>query len=329
MECAAKIAADIGQFMKEAEINEAFLLGGAVLDPLVNPQAKVNDYDVCVKHRDDFYQALRSLSQKGVPISEVMRTHNIYVVINHPTLGQIDFSCMHPEDNGIFNLEKIYARFNYDSDGISNRVIDNYAAVESLKRGEMWLACIPEKEGAYNILRRFLALSGKYNLDISRDGPNHMIIKQMNYLFKRGYPYIPQDKVRCLSRLSASLKRSPDRREYVKNLAEQQIFENAFPDIHKLFNNENFQNCYKLESAKTQKELLELMLANTDFKDRDVMVDCLLLLDKREKARQDSGVRDFVNTIAFEKTSPQRLQNKILNPILAHILKSGKQGASK
>ena len=64
MECAAKIAADIGQFMKEAEINEAFLLGGAVLDPLVNPQAKVNDYDVCVKHRDDCYQALRSLSQK-------------------------------------------------------------------------------------------------------------------------------------------------------------------------------------------------------------------------------------------------------------------------
>lgn len=93
-------------FMENAGINEAFLFGGAVLDPLIKENPKISDYDICVKDQDDFYEALQNLDRQKFQISEVMRTHNIYVVINHPQLGQIDFSCMDPEDNGIFNIEK-------------------------------------------------------------------------------------------------------------------------------------------------------------------------------------------------------------------------------
>lgn len=101
-----KVSSDIAYFMENAGINEAFLFGGAVLDPLIKENPKISDYDICVKDQDDFYEALQNLDRQKFQISEVMRTHNIYVVINHPQLGQIDFSCMDPEDNGIFNIEK-------------------------------------------------------------------------------------------------------------------------------------------------------------------------------------------------------------------------------
>ena len=110
MECDEKVSSDIKQFMEEADLNEVFLFGGAVLDPLTRENAKISDYDICVKDTDVFYTTLKKLESKNCTISEVMRTHNIYTVVRHPTLGQIDFSCMDPENNGIFNIEKIYIK---------------------------------------------------------------------------------------------------------------------------------------------------------------------------------------------------------------------------
>lgn len=320
MEYSKKIVSDINQFMQESDLNEVYMFGGAVLDVLTQENPKINDYDLCVKNQDEFYATLQTLEQKGVEISEVMRTHNIYTVIHHPKLGQIDFSCMDPEDNGIFNIEKIYAQFRRKNGHVEAKIIDKYGAVDGIKRGEIRISCNQEKEGAYNILRRFLANVGKYGLDISKNGRNQNTIAQINKLFAAGYHYIPQDKVRCLSRVTASLKRSSDRKTFVQNIGEQKMFQHAFPDLHKLFNNPLFQNCEKLKTASSQKELLELMLANVDFKDRDAMVDCLMLLSKREKARQDKGVREFVEDISSEKTSPQRLAKSVLNPVFQYIL---------
>ncbi len=318
MRCANRVSQSVERFMRDAGLSEAFLLGGAVLDPLVDEQAKISDYDICVRDEESFYQTLQNLERKGCAVSDVMRTHNIYAVISHPQLGMIDFSCMDPEDNGIYNVERIYARFQQRGGSYTNAVVDRYGAIDGIKRGVVKIVSGPEKEGAYNVLRRFLALSGKYNLDISLNGLNQETVDRITASFKSGYHYVPQDKVRCLSRLVASLRRVKNRHHFVKNLGEQGILQNAFPDVHKLFSNPLFQNCEKLKDCQTQKELLELMMANVDFKDRDAMVDCMLLLSKREKARQDKGVREFVEGVEREKTSPQRLA-KVLYPVFGFI----------
>jgi len=310
----------IAQFMDQARVNEAFLFGGAVIDPLINPAAKINDYDVCVKDRDTFFEALKSLEEQGIPTSEVTRTHNIYVVVNHPEFGQIDFSCMDPEANGIFNIEKIYTKYRkINRGGYTSTLVDKYGAVDGLKRGEIRLACNPEEEGAYNILRRFLAVTGKYGLDISKNGANQKVINEIKEEFKKDRRYIPQDKVRCLSRLFASLRRSKNRPQYVKNLGEQGLFFNVFPEIHKIFNRECFQNSPELKQATTQKELLELVWSYTSLSDKDEMVDCLRILSKREPARQDKGVKIFVENLEQQKTSPTRLNKEVLNPLFSHI----------
>ena len=45
MECNKKVSQDIKSFMDEAELNEVFLFGGAVLDPLIKEDAKISDYN--------------------------------------------------------------------------------------------------------------------------------------------------------------------------------------------------------------------------------------------------------------------------------------------
>lgn len=317
MECAKKISHDITQFMNEAGLNEVFLFGGSAIDPIINENAEIHDYDVCVKEKDTFYETLRNLENKKCHISEVMRTHNIYVVINHEELGQIDFSCMNPEDNGIFNVEKIYAKFKRKNDQIINTIIDKYGAIESMKKGEIRLACIPEEEGAYNILRRFLAIVGKYNLDISKNGINQVTIDQIKEEFNEAKHYIPQDKVRCLSRVPASLCRSKNREDYVINLGKQHIFEKSFPELDRLFNDETFQQSERLKTCKTQKDLLRLMISHTKkTEERDTLINCLRILSHREVARQDKGVKEFIEEIDNEKTSINRLNKEILIPLL-------------
>ncbi len=313
----------IQTFMEQAQLNEAFVFGGSVLDPLVDPNAKINDYDVCVKDRDTFYDALKNLEEKGIPTSEITQTHNIYVVIKHPQFGQIDFSCMDPETNGIFNIEKIYARYRKKNNGVYEKtLVDKYGAVDGIKRGELRLACNPEEEGAYNLLRRFLAVTGKYGFDTSKGGANQQVINEIKDEFNKNRRYIPQEKVRCLSRLFASLKRSNNRSEYVKNLSDQGLFFNVFPEVHKVFTREGFQKSPKLKQSTTQKEFLELVLAYTSPQDRDNMIDCLRILAKREPARQDKGVKDFIEDVEQEKTSPERLGKEILTPLFVHIFKN-------
>ena len=316
MECAAKVSQDIARFMDEADLNEAFLFGGSVLDPLTRENAKISDYDICVKDKEIFYATLKNLEGKNYNLSEVMRTHNIYVVIRHAELGQIDFSCMNPEDNGIFNVEKIYAKFKRQDGAITNTVVDKYGAIESIKRGEIRLACNPEDEGAYNLLRRFLAIVGKYGLDISPNGINQETINQIKEEFAIGRHYIPQDKVRCLSRLPASLRRTQDRQRFVTDLGQQHIFEKAFPEIDRLFNDKIFQQNEKLKTCETQKGLLLLMVSHTTkTEERDALIDCLRILSRREAARQDKGVKTFVEELENEKTSINRLNKKILLPL--------------
>lgn len=317
MECTAKVSEDIAQFMNEAGLNEAFLFGGSVLDPLINENAVIHDYDLCVRDKDTFYDTLKRLEGKNCTISEVMRTHNIYCVIKHEQLGQIDFSCMNPEDNGIFNIEKIYAKFKRQDDKIVNTVIDKYDAVEGLRKGKIRLACTTEEEGAYNLLRRFLAVVGKYGVETAKGCQNQETIDQIKEEFSAERHYIPQDKVRCLSRLPASLCRSKNRQAYVANLGEQHIFEVAFPEIDRLFNDKAFQQNEKLNTCETQKDLLWLMIGHTKkTEERDALIDCFRILSRREAARQDKGVKSFVDDVESEKTSVNRLNKEILLPLL-------------
>jgi len=63
--------------------------------------------------------------------------------------------------------------------------------------------------------------------------------------------------------------------------------------------------------------LLWLMVGHTHkTEERDALINCLRILSRREVARQDKGVKSFVEDIENEKTSINRLTTEILFPLL-------------
>ena len=54
MEYSKKIVSDIDRFMRQSDLNEVYMFGGAVLDVLTQKNPKINDYDLCVKNQEDF-----------------------------------------------------------------------------------------------------------------------------------------------------------------------------------------------------------------------------------------------------------------------------------
>ena len=58
--------------------------------------------------------------------------------------------------------------------------------------------------------------------------------------------------------------------------------------------------------------------------ERDNLIDCLRILSKREAARQDKGVKDFIDEIENEKTSINRLTTNILTPLFTYMQNKGR-----
>lgn len=72
-------------------------------------------------------------------------------------------------------------------------------------------------------------------------------------------------------------------------------------------------------SAKHEPKRTFDVMAHTSPVDRDNTIDCLRILAKREPARQDKGVKMFIENIEQEKTSKERLSKEILTPLFIHI----------
>ena len=317
MQCNQKIAKDINVFMQDAGLTKLYLFGGAVLDPLLNENAPINDYDVCVKDEEDFYAGINALKEKGYNVADVIKTHNIYVVIKDPNGMQFDFSCMDPEDNGILSLEKIYAEFP------ANKIIDKYDSVGACLRQEFRLASNPKKEGAYNVLRRFLAAAQKYHFPIHKGSQNQDIIDTMKAEFKSQGVAVKQDKVRCLDRLIKILAKEKNKEKLIRDFAEQEILKDAFPNFHKLFSEEKFRKSEQLQQLSDPGKLLDFIIQyhrDGDFR-RDELVNSAAILLYREKARAHPSVLHTINKALREKTSFNRLNQEIITPLLINASK--------
>lgn len=322
---AIKVVEDkVNKFADDAQLTQLYLFGGSVLDPLLyGEKARLNDYDLCVKDEESFFSAISNLKKSGYKVSEPTRAHNVYVVIHDEDGLQFDFACMDPEDNGIFSLEKVYARFP------QNEVVDKYDSLGAIKRGELRIASNPKKEGVYNLLRRFIAVSSKYDLPIFVDGPNQETIDLIKKEFKEQPEYIFQDKVRCLDRLVKTIAKRDDKSEYIKDFSEQGLLKQSFPSFHNVFSNEEFRESEELKKIDKPAKLLQYMLeyVSDDVVQRDGFVDSSVILEYREEARSDADVINFVKKVYAEKTSISRLNNKILSPLLSSLM--AKEGASK
>ncbi len=308
----------IRQFMKMTGCNQVFLYGGAAIDRYLNPDADIMDYDIAIKNPDDYVAALEKLRNQGFDVGNTRTAFNLATVAKHPEYGIFDLACMDIRKNGIYNLEKFYIEYSKQYPG--GKAVDRYGTVGALREGRVIPINDPDSEKAYDLLRRFSVLAGKYGFSLKRDGINGDTIS----IIERRLQETPTDKknehsrVRCLARFIGAVVRSKNKPEFIRGMGQTGLMKYGYPEINNVLHNEQFIQDIIDKPLHDKHDVVNRMFHYSEHKDN--FIDEISLLSKRERDREDPRVIRKVENLLDAKTTKSRLTNKVLNPVFAHIL---------
>lgn len=304
----------IDEFMNLTGCEELFLYGGSAIDRYLDPNCRVMDYDIAISNLEQYQNVIENLRTQGFDVGNPRLSHNLATVAKHPNYGIYDLSCMDIENNGIYNIEKFYIE--YSKKYPKGKIVDTYHAVEGLREGRIEIANNPENEKAYNLLRRFSVLAGKYDINLTRGGINEDTMSIIENKLRQTPPgkHDEQERVRCLSRFLGAAFRRRKQAVYFKSIGKTGLYAYGFPALNQLMNDNKFIKSLQEAPATDKQNLINRMLAYA--KDRDSLVDELSLLKKRERDREDIRVINKIEALDEEKTSKNRLNKSIIIPLL-------------
>lgn len=304
----------IAEFMDLTGCEELFLYGGAAIDRYLDPKCKVMDYDIAIKDMDSYLSVIEKLKNEGFDVGNPRLSHNLATVAKHPEYGIYDLSCMDIEKNGIYNIEKFYIE--YSKKYPKGKIVDPCHAVEGLRDGRIEIANDPENEKAYNLLRRFSVLAGKYDFSLERGGINEDTMSIIEEKLQARAPgkHDEQERVRCLSRFLGAAFRRRKQAAYFSEIGQTGLYAYGFPELNRLMSNNEFINSLREAPATDKQNLVNRMLAYAS--DRDGLIDELSLLKKRERDREDPKVINKIESFDQEKTSFNRLNKFIISPLM-------------
>ena len=160
----------ISNFMKMTGASTVYLYGGAAIDRYLNPEAEIMDYDIAIQNPDEYVAVVDKLKKEGFDVGNTRVAFNLSTVAKHPKYGIFDLACMDIEKNGIYNLEKFYVE--YSEKYPWGKAVDRFNTVHCLREGRIIPINNPDEEKAYDLLRRFSVLAGKYGFSLDRNGLN-------------------------------------------------------------------------------------------------------------------------------------------------------------
>ena len=316
----------ISNFMKMTGASTVYLYGGAAIDRYLNPEAEIMDYDIAIQNPDEYVAVVDKLKKEGFDVGNTRVAFNLSTVAKHPKYGIFDLACMDIEKNGIYNLEKFYVE--YSEKYPWGKAVDRFNTVHCLREGRIIPINNPDEEKAYDLLRRFSVLAGKYGFSLDRNGLNGDTIDTLHRRLQET-PLAKDNehsRVRCLARFMGAVLRSKKQDEFLQGMGQTELMSYAYPEINSLLHNEKFIVNVGEKRLESKLDLIDRMMKYSD--NRDGLVDEVLLLTQRERDREDPKVINRVESFETEKTSPERLNKNVLNPLFAYIL-SGRGKADK
>ena len=307
----------IRNFMEMTGCSKVYLYGGAAIDRYLNPEAEIMDYDVAIKNPSEYVAVVDKLKGMGFDVGNTRVAFNLSTVAKHPEYGIFDLACMDIEENGIYNLEKFYIEFSNQYPW--GKAVDRFGTVSALREGRIIPINNPDEEKAYDLLRRFSVLAGKYGFSLDRNGLNKDTIDTIHRRLQetplaKGNEH---SRVRCLARFMGAVLRSKKQDEFIRGMGQTELMSYGYPAINNILHNEDFIQSVADNRIKDKFDLIDRMLKHAD--DRDAFVDEITLLRKRERDREDPRVINRVDHFMDEKTSGKRLVNNIINPLFAYI----------
>ena len=312
----------IEKFMEVTGCNYLCLFGGAAIDRYLNPDCEIMDYDIAIRDPEVYTRSIERLREIDCEVGTPRATaFTVATVVKHKDLGVFDLNCMNIEQNGLFNLEKFYIE--YSSEHPTGKAIDTYGAIPGLRSGHIELAVDPAGEKAYDLLRRFSVLAGKYDFPLDRGGINENTISaiEKRLIETPCNSKNEHSRIRCLARFLGAAFRRNKQAEYFAKMGQTGLYAYGFPAIQSIMENQDFIEELTVYPAKDKKELIEKMYAYS--KAKEAFIDEISLLSKRERDREDPKVFDKIVEYSSQKTSINKLNRDIIKPLLQFKLSRG------
>ena len=293
MEAKNKSAQDVRNFMRLVGTPVMCLYGGAAVDRALNPDSPIMDYDLAIEDPDEYTRVVTVLKNLGYDVGNTRIAFNMATVAKDPKTGMVwDLSCMDIKSNGIFNYEKFYVKFSpefpYGED------VDQYDTLNAVRAGRVEIINDPDKEQAYDLLRRFSVLAGKYEFSLDLNGINADTMEIIHRRL-RETPLGRENvhaRVRCLSRFIGAILRAKKQGQYVAGMGQTGLMCYAFPEINNVLCQAEFAESLANSPAIDKIDLLNRMYERSEFK-RNFLSEISLLL-QRERDREDPHVFELV-----------------------------------
>lgn len=255
------------QLSKVLRIKEFILFGGAAIDLLLNPFAKIHDLDIGIKGRkkDFINQCKKHLRLCGFQILGKDRPY--FINMNEPVTTVfaknnrwlLDINFMdNPWSVGQFDIETLFFRYP------ELDYIDRYDAIENLEKKTIHPINGLYKENPILLINRIVDLCSKYNINMSKNSIHRDYI---NILKKRISNWNTPDefhgkmaKISFYSKILKAIKQAKRREVFIKDLVATGILMELMPELQKPLKNLSAEEKTLLNKAKTKGEIANILM---------------------------------------------------------------------
>jgi hypothetical protein len=265
----------MAQLSKILGVKEFILFGGAAVDLLLNPLAKIHDIDIGIKGREKYIidRCKKHLKLSGFQIIGDDRLY--FINMNEPVTmvfakndcWVLDINFMdNPWNVGQFDAESLFFRYP------ELDYIDNYGALVAIKRKTIRPIKGLYKENPILLLNRIIHLCSKYNMSMSKN-PAHR--HYINILKKRVSKWNTRDKfhgklarIAFYSKVLKAIAQSERRSIFINDLVATGILTKFIPELQKLLKNLSSKEKIILNKLRTKDDIVKFLVKIANPKDQ-------------------------------------------------------------
>jgi len=291
------------RFMQNSGLEFCFLFGGSTTINDTKPGHEISDYDISVSSLEEYKKAVIKLHKNNWNVKQKgtnALSKNASVVF--PPKGdenqdEYDFQFNKTiENKSIFNLESFYIAIKKVDNDYGYKFIDPHDGMKDFEKGKLRILPNREHEDDYNVLKRFLVLSGKYSLPMGKDGVNKDVLKQMKDRFsvkKENTPDHLEAKGACLDKFFKTVQRVKNPNKFLFDIAKADIMKDAFPEMDKVLKSGVFHKFVRDNKDFSTADLLNAFYDNS--KNQDEVLNELKSMKHRTKAKVPEDVMSFLD----------------------------------
>lgn len=284
-------------------VNHCILFGGAALDLLIDPGARIRDYDIGILDKGNCLESCaKALKKNGFKIIDKKRDYTVgkihRVTMIFARKGEILLDVNFMEDFGIvgqFDIESLIWRFP------EMDFVDRYGALRAFHEKTIQPIRPFEDENPLLVLNRLILLCAKYQLRITEHPIHKKLLAQLQKTISK-FDLLNNDnlgeinlKASHYSTLLKAILYSRDRIAFLRELFNCGVMANAIPELLSSLTELSAESIVQINNAQHKWEIIQSILKSVKAGNQKKILGRLKLIGMRSWDEQDQKMALWLN----------------------------------